>query len=320
MRSDLAALYDIEDHPDLYVRAPLSGVTFPVPSAVEIVAEADGGVLARDHARLGLPPFPALSWRFDRLDGPRTPPIGRALASFIELRAASDEAVLLFAKKWGPLGICHHWCLRSVEHDVLCQLAGFPTGTVLSDLRATPALEPISAWRYFARKAWAIMRVLAVVTGATRNQTLLTRQTGKRMHDAGAGVLWSNGDEAHLPRLQQDSEVLGYTVALEITDWLRDATLSPVVRWAEGAFQPGLAPHGGELHDIGFLYPIVAYQLAALLRRPEQLAQCRRCGTPFPRSGKERMCSDYCRYQARCATKKRSWAAHGREWRPGGNG
>ena len=50
--------------------------------------------------------FARIAWVTDDLH--ESPPLSRCLASFAQLADGSDQAILRFATRWGPLGICEH--------------------------------------------------------------------------------------------------------------------------------------------------------------------------------------------------------------------
>jgi len=198
------------------------------------------------------------------------------LVGFAALEHADDSAVLAFAQQWGLFGLCGHGLLRGhgwTEVPVSLLVAG----DLASFDPRCPAErgEPLEAWRYWAREAGALFRVIARL------------QKGRPADETDLLILGEAGPWA-LPDYSSPGNRLGYyayrgfglktieahraIVGDAITTWLAfTRTLNHLV-WESG--RPRLA-FGGEglLGGLG----LQLLQVAAGL---ERLDWCTRCSLP----------------------------------------
>lgn len=100
-------------------------------------------------------------------DSHRVTPTFAMLSKFVELADAnlSNDRVLEFARRWGMLGLCHHGLPRNHDQHRVPYSLGL--GLSLDDdypcRSGVFEPEPISAWRFWASQAAALMRVMSAL-------------------------------------------------------------------------------------------------------------------------------------------------------------
>ena len=88
----------------------------------------------------------ALVWRWGGASSRIVTPTGATFHNFIGLWCATPKTILLFARKWGRLGVDEGGHL----------LLGYPQSSLGSTFQ-----EPLEAWRYFSRRTQAVMSIAA---------------------------------------------------------------------------------------------------------------------------------------------------------------
>ncbi|MHB8324787.1 MAG: hypothetical protein ACYDEA_12995 [Candidatus Dormibacteria bacterium] len=100
-------------------------------------------------------------------------PTSGCLQAFCQLGTGADQAILRFAQKWGPLGLCQHGRPQSHLGPGLCQHAlranrselGLPSNWEPGEQGAPTwhrvAYEPLDAWRRYARAARVLLEAAA---------------------------------------------------------------------------------------------------------------------------------------------------------------
>jgi hypothetical protein len=141
----------------------VSGDTWRVPSTIRVEVVGRGRV-------------PMLRWSGE-------PPSGEVhagaglLEDFLKLDRARDDAILRYARRWGPLWLCGH--VLPFAHDDSCW--------VVHDIelrdgdRSQPVVwwqEPIAAWRTVSRELRAVVRIARQL----HNGQLASRADWESMH------------------------------------------------------------------------------------------------------------------------------------------
>ncbi|MHB8312385.1 MAG: hypothetical protein ACYDD0_03670 [Candidatus Dormibacteria bacterium] len=131
-------------------------------------------------------------------------PTRGCLQAFCQLGTGADEAVLGFARKWGPLGLCEHGRPRSHDGPGLCPCTlqanrselGLPSNWEPGEQGAPDwhevAYEPLEAWRRYARAARALLEVAAYL-----------RPSG---HEIAAAEVWETICPLPPPQRYQEDE------------------------------------------------------------------------------------------------------------------
>jgi hypothetical protein len=184
----------------------------------------------------------AIVWRRDLPhDGHRVLPDFTLLVEFVRLAEESidDEQFLVFARRWGLLGLCSHGLPRTHDQNTIPYSVSF--GLWLNgDWNCSSGVEspePVEWWRYWARQARALVALIASV----------------RMGEAGAiehwETVWSPGpwvrdelrektrdviEEVRLGlhiRVIDEIGVQRDELAHSIETWLRLASVGLKVHW-----------------------------------------------------------------------------------------
>jgi len=221
----------------------------------------------------------AIRWE---LGGPaRCQEISRStLNEFVKLWDLDSAAILRFAKKWGVLAIQTLGEKESLRYR--------PCGESM-----TEGSDPIAAWKYFSRRAYAVLNIVA----ALRQDKL------GDLADWGVIAVIDNTREAYKAALEQHKYGMGWylfpkptrnrslveqgrhMVAAEVGTWL--------TTWREGRmrgisdFSVEWNPQRGrwqlQIDYHGFLFAALALQLALSVAGAESLYTCSGCGAPYVR-------------------------------------
>lgn len=221
------------------------------------------------------------------IQGKRVTPSPAMLNSFVVLWRRSPEAILQFAKKWGVLFI---------GEDGRPGCKGRST---------TNRREPLEAWRYYSRRAHAILNIAAMLKRGKRPDkadwqvldalgsriTSLGAELGE--YPAGFRILasnrlrtWSSAQHALVPLsggpavcADQSSKVQQGIISIEVTTWLILGRVGFAL--AFGGERSQL-----EIYYNGCLFGALALQMALVLAGAKKLYTCSGCGTPYNREQK----------------------------------
>ncbi len=211
------------------------------------------------------------------------------------LADADSQAVLTFARHWGPLGLCEHG--RPFQHGEL------PYGAdrwprlcgprQIQQGAKTYFVEPLNAWSDLTRAAQAlyetVYRLRNHQPARTRDVQVLL-QTRFGIGKAARHFQALAGDGEKPGRARRDAWFL---VGERLNDWLVGAPVRFFCEIDEGSGRFDLD------FGVGYagIFPIIAAQLLATLSDPQRgkAIICSGCGLPFiqvrePSTGKRRYC------------------------------
>lgn len=222
------------------------------------------------------------------------------LNSFISLGKADTKKIYMFAKKWGPLGLCQHGLPRTHSWGTT-----FQYGRNERNQRNTCQslnTEPIDSWRRWSEKFRAVLNVTANVYagrhGKIGDWRLIFEDTGWWNEEHYLG--W--GEEGEDESLIYD----GYWVS-EVTTpermWLMDIVNNYLDM---GRVGPRILLIGNNYEDIptrvffagefsSSLFGVLAFQLMIAVSGTNVPAICSACGmTYFPKRRPKAGQSNYC--------------------------
>jgi DNA-directed RNA polymerase subunit RPC12/RpoP len=250
---DLGGLTDINGH----LGKPVPSGQVLVPGKIELDGEA-------------------IRWE---LGGPaRFQEISRStLNEFVKLWELDSAAILRFAKKWGVLAIQ-------------------PQGSVLSrpcGESMTEGCDPIAAWKYFSRRACAVLNIAAALRQdklgdladwgviASIDNTRESYKASFEEHKYGMGCYVFPRPAPNRNPVEQGRRMVATESASWLSYWRADRMqgLSDFsVQW-----NPDHARWELQLDYHGFLFAALALQLALSLAGAESLYTCSGCGSPYVR-------------------------------------
>jgi len=246
------------------------------------------------------------------------------LQDFLKLKNAKDEAILCYARRWGPLWMCGH--VLPYAHEDTCWVdhkIGYSNGD--SSQRIVRWREPIAGWRTVSRDAGAAVRIARQL----HNGQFGRRDDWESMHYLPAVMLQllylrftvADDDEAAdidprpvdgeesedefelltprqrllveqvmMSRLYDSVEFQRHVLSEVLNYWLTVASVRPRLRWSGRKPDIQLGGQG--------LFSALAVQLLFECARTDGLAVCTSCGTPFlpaarrPRRDHNAYCSD----------------------------
>lgn len=238
------------------------------------------------------------------------------LDRFIRLAEAKDKEIYDFARRYGPLGLCkrhnlpfwHRGVRGNTNPDEPC---GSPNrgpvrfrnhdGELVTALACS---EPTAAWRQYASKALAMLKIAAHL------------HQGMRGSEEDWKILGWPGESD--PRMSQRTAVnleRGRLADYLKQEWLRHSGLLLSMKWDA---QPRIIL-GGD-----WLFGALALRLALAISRASGIASCTECGMPYtptmrPRADRRHYC-EHCGRRAawrhasqkRAEKKRRGLASHGR--------
>lgn len=252
------------------------------------------------------------------------------LEEFVKLVDARDQAILKYARKWGPLWLCSH--RRYWQHD---PLACRPVAS--SDERYYTRWEPLEYWRDFAKEARATLRIARKLnTGEAADpedwQAIPARyERMDAMFIRWDELQWVQPEDERIHEaylLDDDFEQLERTmIELKEEQRARPEYASPDDAWQWETVADGATPdiherllsmvldrwveRGGVKLSVfrqndrrairlagGGLIGALAVQLVFDVCRTDGLAVCTSCGTPYlppkrrPRRDQNPYCSD----------------------------
>lgn len=286
---------------------PLSGVL--VPAYIDLVHWGDKDFLyhgdlpgdefvswVRKTGTAGEPPFKLEDYK----NPTPNPNLHGLLDEFVKLADRRPEDILTFAQRWGVLGLCEHLV---------------PEASCSHGCRDN-WLEPISAWRNYARRVQAILLVASKLhegrVGAETDWSVILGVAGE------PPVGWWDKLQMGLPALRESlayiplldteqslqvefgtSKVSVMTEFSKVADqkfllgmivdsilYLSGARL--VFTWASGEPEISISPGGS-------LFAALASQLTFAVARSEGIALCAACSSPYiprrkPQVGRRHYC------------------------------
>src|SRR6266542_6970364 len=289
----------------------VSGASWRVPTTIRVDA-------------IGHPqPEPTLIWSSepDLLEAHAGPGL---LEGFLKLGNAANEAILRYARRWGPLWLCGHvlpmahedgcWTVHEIE-----ERDGDPSGAIIW------WQEPISGWRTVSRDAGAVVRIARQLHNGqfgrhddwesmlylpeVMRQLLYAKFAEEGVDEAevdayGVDDVDEREDDFEvltprqrrlverlmMSRLYESVEFQRDVLSEVLNYWLTVATVRPRLHWSGG--KPEIQLGGGGL------FGALAVQLLFECARTDGLAVCTSCGTPFlpaarrPRRDHNAYCSD----------------------------
>ena len=202
------------------------------------------------------------------------------LNDFVGLWAQPAEALLKFARKWGILYLD--------QHGRPCQMNG-----------PSPRREKIEAWKYWSRRAQAVLNIAANLKlgnlgdlddwRALRDTDLRTGAFLQEMDRYAPFVMTmlprigypfnTDGSDSVHPKYKRSVEAEKAFLSIEATLWLKLARVGFVV----GLADPGW---GLWLDYNDCLFAAIALQLALVLADVEALFTCSGCHRPYARTKK----------------------------------
>lgn len=204
------------------------------------------------------------------------------LNDFVKLADATDEEILAFAKKWGPLWLCvkHRDCIWS-PNSVRVKWNG------KEDCCLWVPAEPLHLYRRYARMARAILNAAYCLVEGKPVPTSLWVEAG-----------WS-GEES-----QFDVALQRFFLASSVNGWLSNSDVTLWLNWGSEV-RPRLSV------DTGWgCFQKIWLELAQCLTGARQLCVCDMCNRLYvrygrkPQAGRKNYCPD-CREQN---AKQRAWA------------
>ncbi len=207
------------------------------------------------------------------------------LNSFVQLWCKPPLSVVSFAKRWGVLAIG--------EHNGPC-VEG-----------ATSGRDSIEAWRFFSRRAMAVLNLIASlkqgkIGGIDDWKELSVINHSPEDHARAEGLL----RKFPLPQFMGFPENIrqaGGAIADEVNAWMtvwRERRVRAVSDFRVDNTAPALWEMQVDFH--GFLYPALALQLCLIAVNADSLYCCSGCGSPYvrprttrrPRPGQANYCGE----------------------------
>jgi hypothetical protein len=201
-------------------------------------------------------------------------PSPRLLDEFVGLADASNEQIFAFAQRWGVLDLCKHdlpmtHVVEQIGWDVpklgSCELVK------IHDPRlpgwSHHGLETMRAWRMWARRARALMRIAATLKGPRRSQS----------RDWSNAPEWEGLDLYH--PFPGDSDDVVWRMLCEFVDrWCDLVQLRPHLVYRGG---DELAIQLGSKWGLGRLFGTIGLQMMVRISAIGSIAFCSYCGSAF---------------------------------------
>jgi len=215
-------------------------------------------------------------------DAPWVKPSMNIFEGFLGLEQATDQEILRFSRRWGPLGLCEH------DFPMLHGKNPWPGGERLLDTRCfyreakgNLIWEPIDAWRHWAARAKATLTVASRLydgrIGAEADWRVV-RGAGHKHCDDRGWAMPINQTQAW-ERLEE-----------YINAWIALSRVRVIFEACNGKPRITLGSWQG-------LFVSIAMQLALSVARTDGLAVCAGCGVAFiarrkPRTDRRNYCDD----------------------------
>ena len=271
---------------DLAVRADRH-LSYLVPSEIAVVSASElrSPVITKPGPKWLAWPWvkddgQVLTYRWVDLDRV-SPRKGKCLEAFIRLAGVRadgfPQAVLGFAKRWGPLEICKHRKPQNHSDPVYppCGSSRMGSGGM--------GTEPVEAWRRYSRQLRAILRVAA---------NLYQGRPGDRADWANVERGEPEGISAEDRHYWGPGKIAGkliherQTIALALRQWFRYGQVGLSPQWL---MRRDTKEHWFEIQtEYWGLTGRLAVDLAAALCSPNGLYRCAGCGRPFTPESRKR--------------------------------
>jgi hypothetical protein len=296
----------------LTVHPPDPQRRYPLPRGISIVKspERSNELLDSQDTDDAMHLSPRLEWTWQLSQTKLSDPIGGCLSDFVLIEPGNHASVHAFAQRRGPIGFCEqHWL--PATHAPECRPPGAPPRGHLGATKAV-CWEPTAKWFRLVRQARAVLNIAEQLSRGDRPR----EADWGELHGGYLGTTLAERPEEPLP-------ILGAEVAGVVSTWLKWADVVPRMIWGgqEAAFQCVLEPAVPSLGESppGFVFQLLALQLAAALTSPKGLYSCSECGMPF-NPLKRRVRSDREAYCPSCTSidsegRPKSKAAKRRWWR-----
>jgi hypothetical protein len=198
------------------------------------------------------------------------------LEAFCRLAEAKDEAVVRFAREWGPLYLCRDHRIPSgwergdpeapwqERHGPMC--APWRLGMEYR--------EPIAGWRHYAGEARSIVTLAAYVRNAPEGKSAKDLEP---FPDAAWRVVslgWPRPKARAEDRRTGLAEVR-LVLAGAVNWWLTQGHIRLALTWSEA--DGGMAP----VVEVDSVFGALATQLFAAVGGSASIAVCRGCGWPY---------------------------------------
>jgi hypothetical protein len=225
-------------------------------------------------------------------------PFKGMLEEFVALADAGENKYLEYACKWGLLDLCkeHH---KITNHNYNCEPI-IPYRMAVFGVTDKPAKEhrkmllaagePISAWRYYARFARALLNIAAKL----HEGELGSDEDWKMLHGDRAGFLgWDHVER----RKEKNFSDINFERTLIIdgvnTYWLGSGGVQPRMYWKES--RPIITLECPKPY--GKLFGNLAVQLMMVISQLDSVAICSACGQSYepkrrPKTNQRRYCPD----------------------------
>lgn len=225
---------------------------------------------------------------------------------FIRLWSARDQAILKFAEKWGPLRLARFCSLPCGASESFRAVPASERATSSGLITAAGGDEPLSAWRFFSRRAFTTLRIAVAVKG--HSKLLLSNEDwGAMAINSGYPITREEWEQAKdslfgMPNWPR-SGVLPAILASELSAWMKNfpCTLWPALT-NSAAGRVGRSDTKGlriavEIDYDGSLLAAIGLQLALVVNRAD-FYQCSECGRPYGankwkhRTGRSNFCPE----------------------------
>lgn len=233
----------------------------------------------------------------------RCSPVGPCLGPFMLLADQSTEAVVQFARKWGPLGPVALACDPSNEEPDFSEMIWYaPPGRQVIDLKMPPEVlgtlggnyEPVNGWRSVARWVTALLIATAKLSAGEQLTDEERLDAGAQWFKVERGVIDPSIPtfEPELYEAQSQSDRLLVKTSLAL--WARYANLIPAIQWSTGDSHPRLelpVPIWGGLPSR------LGLELITIATSPTGIYRCDACGRMYSparraRADRQRFCTD----------------------------
>jgi hypothetical protein len=240
----------------------------------------------------------AIRWR--RGEAGRLQEVSRTMLNQF-VRLTSPESILRFAKTWGVLSLSEDEPRRPGRQG------------------AGEGAEPIDAWRYYARRAravlqiagalklgrlgdlqdWSTVGVLVPSSGYAKKQEELVKTLALRPH-FGMGFSVIPMGQSPQENVEAARGFIGNEVGLWLDCWKREKTGGVsdfALRWNEAQGRWNL-----QIDYHGLLFPAIALQIGLVIADADSLFTCSGCAVPYirPRQRK-RPKSGWANYCEQCS-------------------
>ena len=240
------------------------------------------------------------------------------LRKFIKLADGTNEEILSFARKYGPLGLCR--CGASLGHRDRFGKRCYRTDPEHKNPKVHPRYltrESIEGWRRYIDWAKGILAVARKLHRGEKANDMdwkwvlnLGANCMNYPHIISLASTFNNvpfSDSSLIEQRQRLSKIVNY--------WLDECEVGPSITWTKQNIKVSL----GLSTPFGFgnrLLVAIGVQLLCAVLRVEGLSDCSACGMLYPpsrspREGENHFCVD-CKPSTNKLTKRRSRAKKGK--------